>query len=238
MVCKKCVLITGASSGIGRVTAEYLNSVGYQVVLVARNREKLEFVAKGLSDDTVVVPYDLQDLAGIEQIFVACKEKGIVLYGMAHCAGINRDQPVKTNNLQDMEAVMNTNLLSFIELSKYFSKKKYSCDGGGIVGISSTAALGGAKGMCTYTASKAGLDAAVRVMSKEFARRKIRVNSIQPSWVDTDMARSTNDFELKVLAQPLGVIDPVHIAYLIEFLLSDKAMYISGSNLKVSGACM
>ena len=236
MAKKKSILITGASSGIGKATAEYLNSVGYQVVLVARNREKLELIARGLSDDTVVVPYDLQDLAGIEKIFTTCKEKGIVLYGMVHCAGINRDQPVKTNNLQDMVAVMNVNLLSFIEMSKYFSKKKYSCDGGAIVAMSSMAAFVCAPGMCTYSASKAGVDAAVQVMSKEFARRSIRVNSIQPTFVNTEMGRSTVNSEEKFAGIPLGVIEPEYIAYLIEFLLSEKAKYISGTSVKVSSA--
>ena len=75
-------------------------------------------------------------------------------------------------------------------------------------------------------------------MSKEFARRRIRVNSIQPSFVDTPMARETNDYEAKFSAQPLGVIEPIHIAYLAEFLLSDKAKYISGSNIKISSAVL
>lgn len=233
---KKSILITGASSGIGAATAKYLNSLGYRVFLVARCQEKLEMIAKDLSEDTVCIPYDLQDLSHIEQIFGYCKELGIKLYGMVHCAGINRDQPVKTNNLADMIQVMNLNLLSFIELAKYFCRKKYSEESGAIVAMSSIAAFECAKGMCTYSASKAGVDSAARVMSREFARRKIRVNTIQPSMVDTSMARSAQEFESKFAAQPLGVIEPLQVAYLIAFLLSDQAKYISGSNIKISSA--
>ena len=233
---RRSVLITGASSGIGAATAKYLDFLGYRLFLVARCREKLEIIAGNLSEDTICIPYDLQDLAHIEQIFNYCKELGVKLYGMVHCAGINRDQPVKTNNLTDMIQVMNLNLLSFIELAKYFCRKRYSVEGGAIVAMSSMAAFECAKGMCTYSASKAAVDAAARVMSREFARRKIRVNTIQPSMVDTLMARSAPEFESKFLAQPLGVIEPLHVAYLIAFLLSDQAKYISGSNIKISSA--
>ena len=235
---KKTVLITGASSGIGKAVAVCLNSVGYRVVLIARNMEKLQEVASSLTSDVLCYTYDLQDLEHIEKIFTFCKEKEIKLYGMVHCAGINRDQPIKTNNLQEMIQVMNLNLLSFIELTKFFCQKKYSEDGGAVVAMSSTAVYACLKSMCTYSASKAGVDAAVRVMSKEFARRKIRVNSIQPTFVDTPMARETSDYEFKFASQPLGVIEPIHIGYLVEFLLSDKAKYISGSNIKISSAAI
>lgn len=230
------VLITGASSGIGRAMAMHLSSVGYHVVLVARHLEKLREVASEISGESLCIPYDLQDLCNIETIFKKCSDNGIKLYGMVHCAGINRDQPVKTNNLNDMVEVMNLNLMSFIELAKYFYKRKYSEDGGAIVAMSSMAAFDCDKGMCTYSASKAGVDAAVQVMSKEFAKRRIRVNSIQPSFVNTPMARMTVNYEAKFEAQPLGVIEPQHVAYLAGFLLSDEAKYISGSNIKISAA--
>lgn len=231
---ENAVLITGASSGIGKAMAEYLSGSGYRVVLVARHLEKLQEVADKISGEVLCIPYDLQDLCNIETIFKKCSDNGIKLYGMVHCAGINRDQPVKTNNLNDMIEVMNLNLMSFIELAKYFYKKKYSKDGGSIVAMSSMAAFVCAKGMCTYSASKAGIDASVQVMSKEFAKRKIRVNSIQPSFVNTPMARMTVNYEAKIAAQPLGVIEPQYIAYLAGFLLSDAAKYISGSNIKIS----
>lgn len=235
---KKVVLITGASSGIGKATALHLDSVGYRTVLVARRQDALAEVAASLSADTLCIPYDLQELEHIETIFAQCKEQDVKLYGMVHCAGINRDQPVKTNDLSDMMQVMNLNLLSFVQLAKFFCQKKYSEDGGSIVAMSSTAVLGCDKSMCTYSASKAGVDAAVRVMSKEFARRKIRVNSIQPTYVDTEMARQTTDYEAKFAAQPLGVIEPAYVAYLTEFLLSERAKYISGSNVKMSSAAI
>ena len=90
------------------------------------------------------------------------------------------------------------------------------------------------KSMCSYSASKAAIDMTVEVMAKEFVKRKIRVNSIQPTFVDTEMTHNTSDWEAKAAALPLGLIEPIQIAYLVEFLLSDKAKYISGSHIKVS----
>ena len=235
---KPTVLITGASSGIGRAVVTLLDSVGYSTVLVSRRTEMLHELAASLEHEALCVPYDLSNIKDIESIFKRCAEKEIKLFGLVHCAGINRDQPVRTNNTDDMVEVMNINLMSFIELAKYFYSKKYSEDGGSIIAMSSTAVYGCDKGMCTYAASKAGIDAAVKVMSKEFSKRKIRVNSIQPTYTDTPMGRNTVDWENKFAAQPLGVVEPMYIGYLVEFLLSEKSKYISGSNIKVSSGAI
>lgn len=228
------ILVTGATSGIGKTAAEYLDSVGHRIVLVARNEERLQAVAETLRNNPIYIPYDLCDLENIEQVFICCKEAGIKLDGMLHCAGINRDMPIKVNDVSIMIEVTKLNYMSFVELGKYFSMKKYSSDGSSIVAMSSTAVLGCDKSMCTYAASKASIDISVRVMAKEFVRRKIRVNSIQASYVDTPMALTVDNLEAKIAGQPLGIIEPIQIAYLMEFLLSDKAKYISGSNIKVS----
>lgn len=232
------VLITGATSGIGRATAEYLDSIGYHIVMVARRTEMLEDIAQGMKNVSLCIPYDLLELENIEQIFVQCKQRGIKLDGMVHCAGINRDMPIRVNDVDVMMDVTKLNYMAFVELGKFFSSRRYSNDGSSIVAMSSCAVYDCAKSMCTYTASKAAIDTTVRIMAKEFAKRKIRVNSIQPSFVDTEMIKTVDDIEGKIANQPLGLIEPVQVAYLIDFLLSDKAKYISGSNIKISSAVL
>ena len=93
-----------------------------------------------------------------------------------------------------------------------------------------------AKGQSVYAASKAALNMVVKIMAKEFVRRKIRVNSIMPSYVDTPMIHDTTKafMDNGVENLPLGVIDPVQIAALAEFLLSDKAQYMTGASIPVS----
>lgn len=155
---------------------------------------------------------------------------------------INQDLPIKANDIEVMKKITTVNYFSFVELGKYFQKKKYSTENASVVAISSSAAESCAKGMCTYASSKAAVNAAVKVMGKEFLKRRQRVNAIMPNFVDTPMARQMDnalgDLDEKVQYQPLGLIEPLHVAYLVEFLLSDKAAYITGACIPLSGGAI
>ncbi len=231
----KNVLITGGSQGIGAKTAEYLCSQGATVILVARNEQKLKRIQEKLSGESYIFPYDLQNLSDIENIFQFCTDKKLKLHSMVHCAGINRDIPVKYNDINMMMETFTVNYMAFVELGKYFMKKKYSMDGGSIVAISSSAAGMVPPGMCTYASSKLALEGAVKIMSKEMLKRKIRVNAIAPTCVDTDMIEEAPFINLDniEISQPLGLIEPIYISYLIEYLLSQKAKYITGAVIPI-----
>ncbi|MCM1232276.1 MAG: SDR family oxidoreductase [Ruminococcus flavefaciens] len=239
---EKAILVTGASSGIGSAVSEYLSERGYFVVLVARNKDRLNQISERLSGGNLIIPYDLSDLEHIEDIFTACKDNGVKLDGLVHCAGINNDIPIRANDVEIMKEVTTVNYYSFVELGKYFNKKKYSNDQASIVAISSSAAESCGKGMCTYAASKSALNASVKVMGKEFLKRRQRVNAILPTFVDTPMAArmddALGDLDNKVAGQPLGLIEPRQIAYLVEFLISDKASYITGACIPVSAGAI
>lgn len=232
----KNILITGGSQGIGAKTAEHLSSQGATVILVARNEQKLKKIQGGLSGESFVFAYDLQNLADIEKIFQFCYEKNIKLHGMVHCAGVNRDVPVRNNDIGLMQETLTVNYMSLIELAKYFIRKKYSENGSSIVAISSHATNIISAGMSIYTSSKAALEAAVKVMSKEVVKRGIRVNAIAPACVDTEMVADAPFISEEIVssAQPLGIIEPVYIAYLVDFLLSDKAKYMTGAVIPVT----
>lgn len=145
-------------------------------------------------------------------------------------------------DIEIMKEVTAINYYSFVELGKYFNKKKYSNDRASVVAISSSAAETCTKGMCTYAASKAALNAAVKVMGREFLKRYQRVNAILPTFVDTPMAvrmdDALGDLDSKIAGQPLGLIDPGQIAYLVEFLISDKSSYITGACIPVSAGAI
>lgn len=235
----KTILVLGASSGIGEATAKYLSEQGNTVVLVARSTKKLEDVVSKLPTKAYWFSYDLQNLEEIESIFAYCKNAVGKLDGMVYCAGINRDQPLRTNSLRDMIEVTNVNYMAFVEAGKCFGKKKYSEDDSSIVAISSSITGTSASGMCTYSASKRALEAATFTMAKEYVKRGIRANVIAPAFVDTAMAHELDDWEKSlderlIESQPLGLIEPVHIAYLVDFLLSDKSRYITGARIPVT----
>lgn len=239
---EKNILVTGASSGIGAAVSKYLSEQGYCVVLVARNENKLKKIQGEIPGDSLIVPYDFSDLENIENIFDNCRNSELKLDGLVHCAGINNDIPIRANDVEVMQEVTTVNYFSFVELGKHFNKKKYSNDKASIVAISSSASISCGKGMCTYAASKAALNASVKVMGKEFLKRKQRVNAVLPTFVDTPMATRMNeslgDLEKKVAGQPLGLIEPEQVAYLVEFLLSDKSSYITGACIPVSAGAI
>lgn len=236
----KNILITGASQGIGRGVAEYLLQGGANVILIARNREKLEGLKRKYPNSAFPYLYDLCKTSGIEDIFLFCKEHGLKLHGMLHAAGISIDRPVKALEFEEMERVFRINYFSYVALTKYFLNRKYSENGASIIGMSSMASLECAKAMSQYAASKNAVNAYTKVLAREAEKRKIRVNAIAPALVDTDMTHQLcdvlEDFEETIITrQPFGIIPVEQIAYLAEFLLSDRSAYITGTIIPVHG---
>lgn len=230
----KWVLLTGASSGIGRITALYLAEQGYKLALLARSEDKLATLSQEMKEASVLLPFDLTALDQIGEVFETCREQGIKLDGLVHCAGMGINTPVRGNNIEEMKSTMTVNYFSFVEMGKYFGLRKYSNEGASVVAVSSISPLTCYPGACNYAASKSAINAAVRVMSKEFMRRKIRVNAVLPGYVNTPLGPDENDPEY-IAQQPLGIIKAPYVAYLIEYLLSEKAKYITGTLIPISG---
>ncbi len=236
----KKVLITGASRGIGRGIAEYLLAQGAEVALVARNEEKLIELEKQYPGRAHIYPYDLTDLENIEDIFRYCSETIGKLDGMFHAAGISESQPIRFTDVEDIKKTMDINYGSTVQLIRFFMMKKYSANESSIVVMSSPASWGCAVGMGQYSASKAAVSAFVKVAAKEGKTRRIRVNAIAPNYLDTDMVRAAKEgFEYiqehVKNEQPFGFIPVEQIAYLAEFLISEKSEYITGAIVPVSG---
>ena len=240
----KNYLIIGASSGIGEACARRLAADDVKLIIVARRKELLEKLADELPGEVVPVAYDLHDLDHIKDLFEPCTSGGFKLDGMVFTAGIDGTWPVKVNDIHKMREMMDINCMSFVEAAKVFYTKKYSVDGGSIVAISSIASVQSEKGMLSYTVSKAALNASVKVMANEFARRGIRVNAILPGGVSTPMAEAKGAMMEGVAGenadssdpvQPLGMIPSENIADQVAHLLSDASRYTTGSLISISG---
>ena len=240
----KNILVTGASSGIGEAVSRYLSECGYRVIMVARREEQLLEIAKDMDNKPLLIPFDLTKFDEYETIFSGCRKEGMKLDGFVHCAGMGTSMPVKGIRIkEDIQAQMEINAYSFAELGRYFSSKRFSNDGGTVVAVSSMASQSCAIGHCGYAASKAALNAMVKVMAREFVRRKIRVNAIMPTYVDTPLLQGDLEdaFDLKATiekTQALGIIEPKSIAYLVEFLISEKAKYITGALVPVTAGLL
>ncbi len=244
----KNYLIVGASSGIGEACVHKMAEEAENLIIVARNEEKLNALRHQYEGKVNIcpMPYDVTDLEHIKMVFGACKECKIKLDGMVYSAGMDGTWPIKANNTALMEEMMKVNCFAFVEMARNFYSKRFSSDGASIVAVSSIASLLNDIGMSAYCASKAALNSYVKIMAKEFVRRKIRVNAVLPAGVSTPMAEKKGDLlsglvveetgggnDTSLNPQPLGMIPAEAIASQIMFLLSDKATYITGELLTI-----
>ena len=235
----KRILVTGASSGIGAAISELLVDADAEVIMVARNEDKLSSMASTLGISKYY-SIDLADVSTIADcIDTIIKENG-ALDGFVHSAGIGTVRPIKMCTYSYMKQMMDINFFSFVEIVRCITKKKNFNDGLSIVGISSVASLEGNQSKTGYCASKAAMDGAIRCMAKELSSKGIRVNSVMPGITRTsiydqimDNGSGSDDLKGILQRQYLGICEPDNVASAVGFLLSEEAKYITGSSIGV-----
>lgn len=235
----KRIMVTGASSGIGKETAILLSNLGAQVVLLGRDEQRLAETKDNLSGDGhVSISLELREFEKYADAFKQIKETGKKLDGFVHCAGIAKVIPLKVasaNVIWDMFAV---NYVSFMELIKHFAKKTNS-DGGSVVCLSAINAHYPQKCMSVYAATKGALEMAVSSLAVELFEKKIRVNAVVPGPIATPMAASFSEVsgeESNIVGQQLMALgEPADIANMAAYLLSDASKFITGRKFYVDG---
>jgi len=243
----KTILVTGASSGIGRATACMLAELGAKVILSGRNEAEIEVTRSGMAKpaDHVTAKFDLMDTDGIPAwVDGICKQNSICLDGIVHAAGTLNRTPLRVLSKSKMDEAMSVNVFASLALLRAASNKGImSVDGGSIVLLSSAAALKGSAGMVAYASSKGALISMVKSAAVELAAKKIRVNCIAPAYVRTPMWEQTTaalpDGGAAIMAQQfLGLIEPEEVATAAVYLLSNAARTITGTTLHMdSGLC-
>lgn len=238
------VLVTGASSGIGRQTAIRLAELGADVILLARREEKLKEVLECLRPGKhCYYTADLNDLDSIAAVFKQIQAEQGKLDGMVYSAGISLSLPLNLFTPEKMHEIFNINFFAFIECVRQVCKKGRFNEGMRIVGVSSTASLIGNKAHTGYSASKAAMNAAVRCIAKEVAEKGICINAVAPGMTATEMYEkylenygedSTSNRGL-LARQYMGIAKTSDIADAIAFLLSPSARFITGITLPVDG---
>jgi len=146
---------------------------------------------------------------------------------------------------EDILPTMQINFFSFVEIIRCLTQKKRFSDGGSIVAMSSTGSIHGKPTKTAYSASKAAIDAAIRCMICDLSKRKIRINSVMPSWVNTKMYASflrdypdSKDIKEIEERQYMGVSEPEEVANVIAFLLSDAKKTITGTSILMDGGIL
>lgn len=240
----KTILVTGASSGIGKEIAILLDRLEAKTILVARREKNLqEIVTRLQNKESCYYVADLSDLDAVEGLIKQIVTEHGSLDGFVHSVGVSSSRPLRTIKPDILDQVMKINFYSFVELCRCITaRKRFSETGCNIVGISSVASIQGNSSKTAYCASKAAMDAAVRCMAKELASKHIRVNTVAPALVETDIYNSfleksegSKDAEMVMGRQYLGIGQTLDVANAVAFLLSDASRFITGSTIGVDG---
>lgn len=236
------ILVTGASSGIGRDTAILVSELGARVILSGRDEARLNQTAKSLhGEGHVVAAFDMENVdALVDWIRKLAAENGPI-DGIAHCAGIQIDAPLRLASTTTLERLFRINTITPVMLLRGFQSPGVNPGRGSVVFISSTAALTACVSNGPYGGSKAALHALARTFAIELIGKNIRVNCVAAGLTDTEMAAHTRErfgeegFRRLVDAHPLGLGKPRHISHAIAFLLAPTGEWITGSTLLVDG---
>lgn len=236
----KCILVTGASSGIGQGIAVACAKMGARIVLSGRNEARLQETLASLEGDGhVVLSGDLNQ----EEIRNEIVDKMPALNGIAYCAGISQIQMAKFMDQSSLEGIFQTNVFSPLMLNTLLLKKKKIQKNSSIIFISSISGVYRSQiGEGGYGATKAALTGYVKSLALELSAQGIRVNTIHPGVVETPLLEVSNgtfgEEELEALRQkyPLKRFGkPEDIANCAIYLLSDASSWMTGSNILIDG---
>lgn len=233
----KTILVTGASSGIGQATAVECAQMGAEVVITGRDTKRLQSTADLMGNLKAQIAADLTNQEDVERLVASLPP----LDGAVLCAGNSTTLPLQFGSREKFDEMFNVNFFAPVELLRLMYKKKVLQKGASVVLIAS---IGGTHsfmpGNGVYGASKAALNSLMKYAAREYASRKIRVNSICPGMVDTPLIHRGTITEEQLVEDakryPLGRYGkPDDIANGVVYLLSDASSWLTGHDLVIDG---
>ena len=233
----KEILITGSSRGIGKATAKLLAKQGYKIVLHCnKNIDKAKSVQKEIGENSRILQFDISNREQTTEILTNDIAKNGVYFGLVLNAGITKDNDFPAMEDDEWDSVINTNLNGFYNVVKPLilpmiqSRQKSR-----IVTLSSVSGLSGNRGQVNYSASKAGIIGATKALSLEVAKRGITVNCVAPGVIESDMTEDLPKDKVLDMIPMKRFGTAEEVANVIEFLISEKASYITGQVISVNG---
>jgi NAD(P)-dependent dehydrogenase (short-subunit alcohol dehydrogenase family) len=251
----KVVVITGASSGIGRATMEWCGREGAKVVGTARTESKLQEgleAVKAAGGDGIIVPADLEDTSSQERIAQAALDAFGRIDGLVNNAGVGWqygiDHPGTMGGIHEMSLENWRDIIGGVDLEGYFLMIRavlphmLERGSGSIVNVSSMAGVTGLYDAHAYTAAKGAIANLTRSMAITYGKQGVRTNTVCPGFVDTPMiAPVVGAFDDPTVASALSPLArparPEEIAGPLVFFMSDDSTYCNGATLLVDGGC-
>ena len=234
-------LITGASSGIGALYADRLARRGYDLILVARNRQKLDRLADDITNRTgravEVFTADLGDAASLATVEDKLRQDASITL-LVNNAGITRDGQFRKMSLADWQAVMSTNLDSMFNVTKQVIDGMLDQGWGRIINISSVNGEKGQFGQTNYSAAKAGMHGFTMALAQEVAAKGVTVNTVSPGYIATDMVKAIRQDVLDKIISTIPIKrlgTPEEIASIVAWLASDESGFATGADFSCNG---
>lgn len=240
---RKTILVTGASSGIGRQIAITCSRMGAKVVLIGRNQERLDETRQQMEGDShIVISYDLTELDGLKNMVSSIVAQIGVIDGLVNCAGISTVLPFKLMSPDKLEEFFKTNVFATIELTRQvLNIKNVNKQGASVIFFSSIMGCVGENAKSLYSLTKGALISGCRSLAVEYAPKKIRVNVVSPGLIETAINKNQPylaDPEKRKQTEslyPLGLGETADIANACIYLLSDASKWVTGQNLIIDG---
>lgn len=239
---KRYVVITGGTRGIGKGLVTAFAQAGYSVIFTYKSSsasaKKIEQDAAAKSLDVKGYQCDVTDMQSVNGLAETLFADNIIPVGLINNAGITNDAVLAKMSSEQWHSVIDTNLNAVFNVTRSFVPKMMELDSAAVINISSVSGHKGNPGQTNYSSSKAALTGLTKSLSLELARFNIRVNTISPGYIDTEMLQTIPEDQRKKIKKSvplrrIGSIDDV--ASLALYLMSDDASYITGQSILIDG---